>query len=368
MFRVRNIAHLFLITFLAFFLIQPALFADDMNEAVYNAIEKIADSGKISNSETIAISTFKNFHSYKSDVTTKKIIAQVFVALQDFFPKAKILDPSQAVFGVKLTGAVFIQGTYEPRGSEVVVHIQALDDLTKGRVIAHAEAKYDSKVVRRKTLVAALDIEAPTLEKMQIKAFSDIFRGELAKSNDFQLSSSAEIDKMDPDQVQEVSGCTRDECATIIGEQLGVERVVSCSFREVTKGLYYLSAKMIDINNGAILAQANEKHTGDLMTLDQALSRLAISLTGRKPSISSIVAKNPEAQKDLSRFGSTEASGSSQPLLPEPVLEEDDGWPWWAYAAIGVGLAAGVAAAAGGGDSGGSDGGSGNDGSVSASW
>jgi len=99
------------------------------------------------------------------------------------------------------------------------------------------------------------------------------------------------VDKFNPDEIQQAQECTRDECATIIGEQLGVDRVIATSYSKVSETLYFLSARVIDIKDGSILFSQSNKHNGDLNTLDQALSQLARQIAGTDGKAQKRVAK-----------------------------------------------------------------------------
>jgi hypothetical protein len=157
--------------------------------------------------------------------------------------------------------------------------------MISGEVLAQTSVSYSTDRSVNKALVAVLDIEADMLTEEQRKGFSDIFRAALARSGQFNMASSAEIDKMDADQIQNTTGCTRDECATIIGEQLGVDRVISSSFTRLTESMFVLSAKMMDIKKGSIITTKTVKHTGSLNTLDQALENLSVKLSSGSGSV-----------------------------------------------------------------------------------
>ena len=75
----------------------------------------------------------------------------------------------------------------------------------------------------------------------------------LSKSENFDIAGSADIDKMKSDEIHKATGCSRDTCATSIGEQLGVDRVVSSSFMKNDENYYVVSGKMMDIQDGSIL-------------------------------------------------------------------------------------------------------------------
>ena len=205
--------------------------------------------------------------------------------MEKVLPDVKMLIESQAVARVSASNAIFIHSTYEQKGKTSTLRLQALKGMLSGEVLAQTSVAYISKKSVNKALVAVLDLEADNLTNAQRKGFSEIFRAALAGSRQFNMASSAEIDKMDADQIQTSTGCTRDECVTVIGEQLGVDRVISSSFSKLMEGMYVLSAKMMNIKNGSIIAFETVKHTGSLETLDQALETLSEKLSGGSGSV-----------------------------------------------------------------------------------
>ncbi|MCP4757545.1 MAG: hypothetical protein GY866_42345, partial [Proteobacteria bacterium] len=108
--------------------------------------------------------------------------------------------------------------------------------------------------------------------------FSDVFRSVFTEADLFDMVSSADIDKMSPDTVQKQTRCTRDECATIIGEQLGVDRVISSSLRKIDQDSLYLTAKVINIKDGSIIASKIVEHQGPVKSLIPSVEKLATLL------------------------------------------------------------------------------------------
>jgi len=94
------------------------------------------------------------------------------------------------------------------------------------------------------------------------------------------LASSAEVAKMSPDAIQQSYKCSRDECATIIGEQMGVDRVISTSLLVMGQDWYMLSSKVMDIKNGSILTSKTLEHRGGLEEMGVSLNTLADRLVG----------------------------------------------------------------------------------------
>ncbi|MDT8447743.1 MAG: hypothetical protein RRB13_12710 [bacterium] len=263
-------------------LLGSPLWAADIKDAVADMAEELRAKPKIAkHAERAIIIQVVNLHNQKTDQTAKKIETELYLALERSFPEFRLVFLSEALNGVNLIKALVVKGQYEQKGESTTLRIAALNGLN-GEVIAQAEGVFETEKTRQESLVAVLDIEAEYLTRDQTKAYSDLFRAALASTHAIKLASSADVDKMDPDQVQKAYGCTRDECATIIGEQLGVDRVISTSLFKLSESKYMLSSKVMDIQNGAILTSKTVRHNGNLASLDLALETLAHELTGTK--------------------------------------------------------------------------------------
>lgn len=268
-----------LLIFLFCALLQSPLYAQTLKSAVDQVADYLTRTAvKLQPSHELVVSVV-NYHSQKPDRTSKKIETELYFALERKFPDFKLILLEESLVGQSMKNAVKVKATYEQQGMNVTIRVQCISGLD-GSLLAQTEALFTLDSTRRKTLVAVLDLEANMLNSEQRKAFSDMFRSAFVDLNEFDMASSAEIDKMDPDQIQSVSGCTRDSCATIIGEQLGVDRVISSSLRKIDEDYYAISAKMLDIKDGSIVASEAVTHNGELKTLETALIKLAGELTG----------------------------------------------------------------------------------------
>ena len=236
-----------------------------------------------------------NRFSNKEDRLSEKIETELYFALEKQFSGYRLyLDSSQ-------NAGIMVLGTYEPKGNVIHLRLQAFDRKLDGEILAQTEVSFTAEKEIGKKLVVVLDLEAETLSKTQRKAFSDVFRSALFRKKAFDLVSSAEVDKFNPEQIQQQSGCTRDECAIVIGEQLGVDRVISSSMHKVNNNLFILSGKMIDIKDGSVLAATTVKHNGQLIILDRALETLAVKLTSDKPEIQEVatIMERPAINREL---------------------------------------------------------------------
>ena len=246
-----------------------------MEEAVGEAASILTDS-KLPPQAEIVIEVV-NLHSKKRDLTAKAIETQLYQALSKKLKDFKLLFLEDSLTGVNLNQAIFIRGTYEPKGKTVTAVFAAMVGI-RGEALAQAQVTFDTPKTVQEALVAVLDLEAPEMNPNQRRAYSEIFRSRLSERGKMQMASSAEVAKMSPDAIQESYKCSRDECATIIGEQLGVDRVISTSLIALGDDKFVLSAKIMDIKNGSILSSKTLEHNGGLSSLSDSLKLLADQL------------------------------------------------------------------------------------------
>jgi len=252
-----------------------------LEEAVNQAVKYFANSGKITKNKQVVISGIKNYHSQKKDQLSKQIETELYFAFEKQFPEVKLIDESESIAGVSSKNTLFIKGSYKQKGGTASLQLKAIQGILTGEIIDQVSVEFETQL-RKKTLVVVLDIESKVLNSSQTKAFSDLFRSFVEQKGNIVLASSADVNKMNPDAIQKQTGCTRDECATIIGEQLGVDRVISSSLFQTSNNRFMLSAKMMDIQDGSILRTATERYEGTIDRIDSALGILAEKLMGRK--------------------------------------------------------------------------------------
>jgi len=310
-----------------FFVYSAPSHAMTLAGALEKAASDIHNSSAISSEKHIVI-TVVNYHSQKQDQLAKQIETDLYFALERVFPESRLVLLSESVVGVSSKDTVFIKGTYQQEGKITILRLQVLKGTLTGEIIAQAEVNFDTESTIKKSLIAVLDIEAETLNDDQRRIFSDIFRSALLKYGNFDMVSSADIYKMDPDEIQRATECTRDECATVIGRQLGVDRVISSSLVKVDENFYFLSAKVMDIDDSTILVSKTVEHTGNLRTLKSALENLAYQLT-KTQRITDTAQTVPMVQKTPSRTKTVEAP---QPFEKPPIkIEKKSGIPWWGW-------------------------------------
>ncbi|MDT8446915.1 MAG: hypothetical protein RRB13_08505 [bacterium] len=262
---------LFTLLILLFFV--PSSWALDQSTALDQVARKLFEGGRVPKDKSMSLELV-NETNQKQDRTANKLKSALSLALQR--QGFKILRADESLTGVG-SSVISLKASYEARGGELVLTIRA-QHMTSGEVFDQTRIAFARSGASRGDLFAVLDLEAKALNPAQRKFFSDSFRTALRQTGQFDIASSAEVDKMDPDSVQKQLGCTRDECATVIGEQLGVDQVVSTAYTQIQGDLYGLTATVIDIHGGRISGSATVKHQGDLTTLDKSLAALAKEL------------------------------------------------------------------------------------------
>ncbi|MDH5560269.1 MAG: DUF1566 domain-containing protein [Deltaproteobacteria bacterium] len=267
---------------LIFLLLIPGFgFAANLDEA----LERVAVylKGKleaVDSKKKLEISVV-NIYTKESDELAKKIKNGLYLALDQHFPKGRVIEPTESLSGSSINNAVLIKGKYEIEGNETTLRFKIIN-AQDGSILATTRVSYDSKKEINKTLVAVLDIDTSDLNQKQKRIFSRIFRSAITRNSNLSIVSSAEVDKFNPDQIQKALNCTREECAVKIGEQLGVDQVVSVNYTKIASNLYFLSATMV-LTSGEINASAEIKHNGDLGSLNEKLVELAKQLVGNHP-------------------------------------------------------------------------------------
>ena len=260
---------------LAFFMALSfsSLCAITLEDALDSAAEYFVKKAvRIESHQALHILEIVNFHSQERDTLGRKIESELYHALERQLPDFKLLQGS----GEDMNQEINLAGTYELKADVVELKLRVF----KGKeILAQFQVDYQIETSVKRTLVAVLDVEAKNLDKSQRRAFSDVFRAYLNERDIFELASIADVDKLNPDVIQQSTGCTRDTCATIIGEQLGVDRVISTSLFQVTEEQYILSAKVMDIADGSILVSRTVEHNGMINDLNQALKELTEQLT-----------------------------------------------------------------------------------------
>lgn len=270
----------------------------------------VKEAVRIPSGQSLYIRGIVNRASKERDTIGRDLESDLYFALEKQSPDFKIFLDEEPSDDENL----IIDGAYTLEGPSTVLRLIVKQGLKKPRILAMFQGEYQTATSRSRMLVAILDFEASFLDQSSQKAFSEIMRGEFSLKGSFDIVNSADVDKLDSDAIQQASGCTRDECATIIGEQLGVDRVVSSSIYRVNDDLFVLSGKIINIRDGAIIRSRTVKHSGELGLLDESIEKLVAALIDSTGDVGEFVRKpDGEVEGD---------SGDKIKQIIDPIIEE----------------------------------------------
>lgn len=263
-----------------FLALSPVTSAQPNSEALRSAVLRLSENGLEAQKGKKIYLKVVNRHSQLSDTVAKEIQSELRQQLNATIPDADLVVIEESLSGIGLNDAIQVKGEYEQTGENIKLVLTALSG-TGGKLISTSEVEYHQNV-QGKGLTAVLDIEASGLKPNQKKAYSEVFKAALTATGAFQLANSADVDRMNPDAIQKVNQCSRDECATIVGEQLGVDEVISTQVLKISDSNFLLSSKIIRIQNGTIRRQSTMRHFGGLDKLDRPLQELAEALSKKE--------------------------------------------------------------------------------------
>ena len=252
------------------------------SKTIGEASSKIAKSFKLSFADedvTQMVLSVKNETSGKHDEDAKWIEGELYYAFQENLPATQMLVLSEAIAGIP-SSAANINVTYKIEGQEMILSAQAIGDKLSGSVLAQAETRFELPKSHRRTLVAVLDISSDDLKAAQRKAYSDLFRSEINSYNAFDLVSNVDIAKADLSTIQQTTGCKGEQCLSIIGEQLEVDRIITTSYSKIDENVFFITANFTNLQNGALLISQTEEHDGQSTTFKKLLEQLAFKMLG----------------------------------------------------------------------------------------
>lgn len=250
----------------------------------------------------IVVSVF-SYHSGKTDTTSRKIKNELQLAFQEKFKKSKVTILKESLVGVG-NKSYHVKGTYQQSGDYVTLRLKALEGSMTGRVIAQSKVFYRLEKQTHNDLMVVLDIESDQLKLKQKKVFSDLFRVSLIQRG-FDLLSSSEVEKAGADDIQKETGCSRSECATIIGQQFGTDKSMSVTYTKVSSKNWYLIAEILDIKKGKVDKIEKVRHDGNIDTLEEAIDTLAAQLSGIKVQQKKTVESGTSTSQNLTKEKTT---------------------------------------------------------------
>jgi len=130
-----------------------------------------------------------------------------------------------------------------------------------------------------KPTVAILDFEARGVSVQEAQTLSERMRTEIGNTNAVRLIERKAVDKIMEEQGFQQSGCTTDECASEVGQLLGVQYMISGAIGLMGK-TYTIDAKMFSVETGETIQTKSVSHKGDISGLLIEMEILAWEIVG----------------------------------------------------------------------------------------
>ena len=171
-------------------------------------------------------------------------------------------------------------------------------------------------IFAQKSNVAILQFEAANISVAEVGILTDRLSTELVNLGSFTVVERSQMEEVLKEQGLQQSGCTTSECAVEVGFLLGVDKMITGSIGRIGS-LYTLSARIIDVETGAILRQVSLDVSGTIeKVLTQTMAEIASQLSGTTP-----VPAGPKIAFGSVSFTSSEANviiidGQEQGTVP----------------------------------------------------
>ncbi len=130
-----------------------------------------------------------------------------------------------------------------------------------------------------KPTVAILDFEARGVSQQEVQTLSERMRTEIGNTNAVRLIERKAVDKIMEEQGFQQTGCTTDECASEVGQLLGVQYMISGAIGLMGK-TYTIDAKMFSVETGETIQTKSVSHKGDISGLLLEMEILAWEIVG----------------------------------------------------------------------------------------
>ena len=130
-----------------------------------------------------------------------------------------------------------------------------------------------------KPTVAILDFEARGVSVQEVQTLSERMRTEIGNTNAVRLIERKAVEKIMEEQGFQQSGCTTDECASEVGQLLGVQYMISGAIGLMGK-TYTIDAKMFSVETGETIQTKSVSHKGDISGLLIEMEILAWEIVG----------------------------------------------------------------------------------------
>ena len=130
-----------------------------------------------------------------------------------------------------------------------------------------------------KPTVAIIDFEGRSVSPQEVQTLSERMRTEIGNTNAVRLIERKAVDKIMQEQGFQQSGCTTDECASEVGQLLGVQYMISGAIG-LMGSTYTIDAKMFSVETGETIQTRSVSHEGDISGLLVEMEILAWEIVG----------------------------------------------------------------------------------------
>ena len=130
-----------------------------------------------------------------------------------------------------------------------------------------------------KPTVAILDFEGRGVSIQEVQTLSERMRTEIGNTNAVRLIERKAVNKIMEEQGLQQSGCTTDECASEVGQLLGVQYMISGAIGLLCK-IYTIDAKMFSVETGEAVNTKSVSHDGDISGLLLEMQILSWEIVG----------------------------------------------------------------------------------------
>lgn len=172
--------------------------------------------------------------------------------------------------------------------------------------------------------VAVLDAVVPeTMDKAVVVPITDKIAEEIVNSKQYSVLDRANVEQVLREKEFQVSGMVQDSDIKQAGKYLGADFVVVARV-SLVEGTYFISAKMIDVESGAIFAQVSDQEEGKASVLIKIAERV-----GRKLMTGTVeVVKEPKPRAGTETV--VEPTPTPQPTRPLSTIVAEVGLPIFA--------------------------------------
>ena len=133
-----------------------------------------------------------------------------------------------------------------------------------------------------KPTVAILDFEGRGVSIQEVQTLSERMRTEIGNTNAVRLIERKAVNKIMEEQGLQQSGCTTEECASEVGQLLGVQYMISGAIGLMGK-INTIDAKMFSVETGEAVNTKSVSHDGDISGLLLEMQILSWEIVGLEP-------------------------------------------------------------------------------------